>query len=78
MNIDMIKNMGINGGHILGDLPSAMIATEDIAEVAAHHLLERSFSGKTTMVSLTIFIHGKFPLYARFRAVLPIWSSSFY
>lgn len=48
MNIDMIKNLGINGGHIIGDLPSAMIATEDIAEVAARHLLERSFSGKTT------------------------------
>jgi uncharacterized protein YbjT (DUF2867 family) len=47
MNIEMIKNMGINGGHILGDLPFAMIATEDIAEVAAHHLYERSFSGKT-------------------------------
>ena len=46
MNIDIIKTMGINGGHILGDLPFAMIATEDIAEVAAYHLLERSFSGK--------------------------------
>ncbi|MDJ0819254.1 MAG: NmrA family NAD(P)-binding protein [Desulfobacterales bacterium] len=47
MNIDMIKNMGINGGHIRGDLPFAMIATEDIAEVAAQHLLELNFSGKT-------------------------------
>ncbi len=47
MNIDMIKNMGINGGHIRGDLPFAMIATEDIAEVAAQYLLERNFSGKT-------------------------------
>ena len=47
MNIDMIKTTGINGGHILGDLPFAMIATEDIAEVAAQHLLERNFSGKT-------------------------------
>jgi len=47
MNIEMIKNMGINGSHILGNLPFAMIATEDIAEVAAHHLCERSFSGKT-------------------------------
>lgn len=47
MNIDMIKNMGINGGHILGDLPFAMIATEDIADVAAQHLIERNFSGKT-------------------------------
>jgi uncharacterized protein YbjT (DUF2867 family) len=47
MNIDMILNMGINGGHIRGDLPFAMIATTDIAEVAAQHLLERDFSGKT-------------------------------
>ena len=47
MNIDMIKNMGVNGGHIRGDLPFAMIATADIAEVAAQHLLERNFSGKT-------------------------------
>ena len=47
MNIDMIKNMGINGGHIRGDLPFAMIATADVAEVAAQHLLERYFSGKT-------------------------------
>jgi uncharacterized protein YbjT (DUF2867 family) len=47
MNIDMIQNMGINSGHIRGDLPFAMIATADIAEVAAQHLLERNFSGKT-------------------------------
>jgi uncharacterized protein YbjT (DUF2867 family) len=47
MNIDMIKNMGINGGHIRGNLPFAMIATEDIAEVAEQLLLERNFSGKT-------------------------------
>lgn len=47
MGIDMIQNMGINGGHIRGDLPFAMIATADIAKVAAQHLLERKFSGKT-------------------------------
>ena len=47
MSIDMIKNMGINGGHIRGDLPFAMIATQDIAQVAAHHMLDRDFSGKT-------------------------------
>ena len=47
MSIDMIKNMDINGGHIRGDLPLAMIATQDIAQVAAHHMLERDFSGKT-------------------------------
>ena len=47
MSIDMIKNMGINGSHIRGDLPFAMIATQDIAQVAAQHMLERNFSGKT-------------------------------
>ena len=45
-NIDMIKNMGINGGHIRGDHAFAMIATQDIARVAMEHLLERDFSGQ--------------------------------
>jgi uncharacterized protein YbjT (DUF2867 family) len=52
MNIDMIKNMGINGGHIRGDLPFAMIATQDIAHAAAGHMLERDFSGKQVRVLL--------------------------
>ena len=52
MGIDMIKNMGINGGHIRGDLPFAMIATQDIARVAAQHMLEKDFSGKTTQLLL--------------------------
>ena len=47
MNIEMIKNMGINGGYIRGDLPFAMIATQDIAQVAAERMLERDFSGRT-------------------------------
>jgi len=46
-NIGMIKNMGINGGGIKGDVKFAMIATKDIAPVAADHLLKRDFSGKT-------------------------------
>lgn len=46
-NIDMIKNMGINGDTIKGDMKFAMIATKDIAPVAADHLLKRDFSGKT-------------------------------
>ncbi|MCH8872994.1 NmrA family NAD(P)-binding protein [candidate division KSB1 bacterium] len=46
-NIGMIKNMGINGGTIKGDIKFAMIATKDIAPVAADHLLKRDFSGKT-------------------------------
>ena len=47
MSIDMIKHMGINGSHIQGDLPFAMIATQDIAQVAAQHMVKRDFSGKT-------------------------------
>ena len=46
-NIGMIKSMGINGGVIKGDVKFAMIATKDIAPVAAEHLLKRDFSGKT-------------------------------
>ncbi len=46
-NIGMIKNIGINGGGIKGDTKFAMIATKDIALVAADHLLKRDFSGKT-------------------------------
>ena len=43
----MIKNMNINGGTIKGDVKFAMIATKDIAPIAADHLLKRDFSGKT-------------------------------
>ena len=46
-NIGIIKNMGINGGGIKGDMKFAMIATKDIAPVAVDHLLNRDFSGKT-------------------------------
>ncbi len=46
-NIGMIKNMGMNGGGIKGDRKMPMIATKDIAPVAAEHLLKRDFSGKT-------------------------------
>ena len=45
-NISMIKNMGINGGNIRGDVKYAMIATQDIAQVAAEHLVKRNFTGK--------------------------------
>ncbi len=45
-NIGMIKNMGINGGDIKGDVKFAMIATKDIAPVAAEHLVKKDFSGK--------------------------------
>lgn len=46
-NIDMIKNMGITGGGIKGDIKFAMIATQDIAQVASEYLVKRDFSGKT-------------------------------
>ena len=46
-NIGMIKNMNINGDTIKGDIKFAMIATKDIAPVAADHLLKRDFPGKT-------------------------------
>jgi len=46
-NIGMIKNLGINGGEIRGDVKFAMIATKDIAPVAADHLIKRDFSGHT-------------------------------
>lgn len=45
-NIGMIKNMDINGGDIGGDVKFAMIATRDIAPVAADHLVKKDFSGK--------------------------------
>ena len=43
----MIKNTNINGGTIKGDVKFAMIATKDIAPIAADHLLKRDFAGKT-------------------------------
>ncbi len=46
MNINLIKSMGINGSHIKSDHPFAMIATQDIAQVAAEHMMGRDFSGK--------------------------------
>ncbi|MCG8607758.1 NmrA family NAD(P)-binding protein [bacterium] len=45
-SIDLIKNMGINGGAIRGDLKFSMIATQDIAEVAAEVLSTLDFTGK--------------------------------
>ncbi len=45
-NIGMIKNMGMNGGGVKGGIKISMIATKDIASVAAQHLLKKDFSGK--------------------------------
>ncbi len=47
MNVQLIKTMGINGGHVRGDLPVAMIAARDVAKVASEHMLGRDFSGKS-------------------------------
>ena len=45
-NIGLIKAMGINGGDLQGDVKFAMIATQDIAPVAAKHLVSKDFSDK--------------------------------
>ena len=45
-NVVMIKSMGMNGSGIKGDVKLAMIATKDIALVAADHLVNRDYSGK--------------------------------
>jgi uncharacterized protein YbjT (DUF2867 family) len=48
MNIDLIKGKGIMGGPIRGALKMAMIATRDIAKIAADYLVKRDFYGKST------------------------------
>jgi uncharacterized protein YbjT (DUF2867 family) len=45
--IPMITEQKINGGVIKSDLPFPMIATIDIAERAARHLVDRDFVGHT-------------------------------
>jgi uncharacterized protein YbjT (DUF2867 family) len=45
MNIPMIKNLGMMGGAIKGDIRMPMIATRDIAGVAAEHLAALDFKG---------------------------------
>ncbi len=47
MNIDLIRNKGIMGGPIRGDLKMAMISTKDIAEAAADSLIKRNFPAKS-------------------------------
>lgn len=48
-NISMIKNMGINGGAISGEKPFPIIATQDVAKVAAEKLNDLSWTGKTVL-----------------------------
>ncbi len=44
-NIDMIKNMGIMGSAIRGDLKFPMIATKDIAKFAVERLMKKDYTG---------------------------------
>jgi uncharacterized protein YbjT (DUF2867 family) len=46
--VKLIKSMGMLAGTLKGDLPIAMVATRDIAAVAAEALAARSFSGSST------------------------------
>jgi uncharacterized protein YbjT (DUF2867 family) len=46
--IRMIQGMGIFGHALLPDLKLPMIATRDVADYAAHRLLDLDFSGKQT------------------------------
>lgn len=46
--IGTIKNMGVNGSAIKGDVPIAMIATQDIGDYAARRLSNLDFSGQST------------------------------
>ena len=48
-NLALIKAQGINGSPLRAELAIPMIATQDIAAVAAQHLLALDFSGKSTM-----------------------------
>ena len=44
-SIPLIRNQGINGSPIRPDVPIPMVATEDIAEAAAHMFIEGIFHG---------------------------------
>jgi hypothetical protein len=46
-NVPLIHDQGFAGSAVRGDLKFAMIATTDIADVAAGHLLARDFSGSS-------------------------------
>jgi len=47
-SLDLIRNQNINGTPLRGDLLLPMIATRDIAEIAAQLLLRLDFSGQST------------------------------
>lgn len=54
MNVGLIRTLGIAGSPLKPDLSLPMIATKDIAEVAAEHLLKLDFAGKSV-----IELHGQ-------------------
>ena len=48
-NISIIKNMGINGSSLLGEKSFPIIATNDVAKVAAEKLNDLNWTGKTVL-----------------------------
>jgi uncharacterized protein YbjT (DUF2867 family) len=46
--IGTIKSMGVNGSATQGDIPIAMIATQDVGDYAARRLSKLDFSGQST------------------------------
>lgn len=48
MYVGLVRSMGMTAGTLKEDLPLAMIATRDIAEVAAEALLKLEFTGSST------------------------------
>jgi uncharacterized protein YbjT (DUF2867 family) len=48
-SIGMIKNMGVVGGPIKHDVSMSLIATQDIAQVAAEKLMKLDFSGHSVL-----------------------------
>jgi len=50
--LPMVKEQKMNGSAVKGDLRLSMIATVDIAERAARHLLHRDFTGHTVQTVL--------------------------
>jgi uncharacterized protein YbjT (DUF2867 family) len=52
VNIDLIRSKGIAGSAIRGDMKFPMIATRDVAAVAADRLMKRDFAGSSLEVLL--------------------------
>ena len=48
-NISIIKNMGVNGSSLLGEKSFPIIATNDVAKVAAEKLNDLTWTGKTVL-----------------------------